>query len=407
MGRKNSGHQILDKKKTFILIAILAVGIPLIILTSGKGGGKKNFDESILRSEDGESTKVRLIADSVYGEEVIDVEVLSRTYSKEEIEKMKPSFLKDLKLTVLGENESFDSVSSPLDLKDKITGYPFEISYRIRPRGFINSSGEITEYPKEKTDIEIEAEYRIADFEDKEIIHLTLLPEVLPEERVFYEELKRQVEFENENDRNNSEFILPTTINGVDVSWKKPGKNTFFKLTVLTVFCAIVFLFKDKLAFSEDDRKRREKIINDYPEFAMKYALLCEAGLTHAQALERMGDEYLKNKKNSPLYGELYKVRTDIKGGVPVTQALDRMASDCNIREISYFVGLINRNIRKGGREISSGIRKAAGESIRDKREKIRRKAETAGTKLLLPMVFLLIIVFVLIMIPAFDSFSY
>ncbi len=407
MGRKDSKHKILDKKKTLILIVILAVGIPLIILASKKGNRKTAFDESILRSEDGESTKVRLIADSVYGEEVIDVEVLSKTYSKEEIEEMKPSFLKDLKLSILGKNESFDSIKSTLDLKDKIPGYPFEISYRISPRGFINSSGEITKFPDEKTDIEIEARYGTGDFEDKEIIHLTLLPEELPEDRMFYEELKRRVEFENENDRNKSEITLPTTINGVDVSWKKPQKNTFFKLAVLTVFCAVVFLFKDKLAFSERDKKRREKIINDYPEFAMKYALLCEAGLTHAQALERMGDEYLKSKKNSPLYEELYKVRTDIKGGVSVTQALDRMASDCNIREISYFVGLINRNIRKGGREISSGIRKAAGESIRDKREKIRRKAETAGTKLLLPMVFLLIIVFVLIMIPAFDNFSY
>lgn len=111
-------------------------------------------------------------------------------------------------------------------------------------------------------------------------------------------------------------------------------------------------------------------------------------------------------KKDSPLYEEIYKANEHVRSGYSLAEALNGMAKECKVREISFFAGMINRNIKKGGK-ISDDIRKAAGESTSERREKIKKKAETAGTKLLLPMVLLLLIVFVLIMIPAFESFSF
>ena len=202
-------------------------------------------------------------------------------------------------------------------------------------------------------------------------------------------------------------MTLPEAIDGVEIKWSKKKSSKVPSAAALTVIIAGIMLFKDRLTEGEIKKKRREKIILEYPDFAVKYALLNEAGLTHRQVVERLGREYLKSKKNSPIYEEIYKAGIEVKGGLPLTDALDRMAQNCEVREISFFVGLINRNIKKGGSNIALEIRKAAEESSSEKREKIRRKAETAGTRLLLPMVFLLIMVFALIMIPAFDSFSF
>ena len=50
--------------------------------------------------------------------------------------------------------------------------------------------------------------------------------------------------------------------------------------------------------YNAEYKEKTEKIIEEYPDFAVKYALLNEAGLTHRQVLERLGAEYKNSKKS-------------------------------------------------------------------------------------------------------------
>ncbi len=96
-----------------------------------------------------------------------------------------------------------------------------------------------------------------------------------------------------------------------------------------------------------------------------------------------------------------------IKGGQSIYDALDMLSNECRVREISRFIGIIKRNIRKGGSDLAIQLKNVAKESEEISRERIRKKAETASTRLLMPMMILLLIVFVVIMIPAFCNFSF
>ena len=407
MGRKNSRHKISNIKNIKTAAFILIIGLFIIGLLSIKNQRDAESKEFLIREDKGESRTVKLVAESEFGKEDIEIELLSRTVSEDEIEKIKEDFLYELRLNILAGNESFDKISDNINLPETIEGYPFDISYRIRPRGLIGGDGKITEFPEEETDFEMEITYSADDFEEKETIEGVIMPLQLNDKEAFAGKIRKYIEAENENDRNNRILTLPEKIDGVDIKWSKKKNSKIPSVAALTVIIAVIMLFKDRLTEGEKKKRRREKIILEYPDFAVKYALLNEAGLTHRQVVERLGRDYLKNKKNSPIYEEVYKAGIEVKGGLPLTDALDRMAKNCEVREINYFVGLINRNIKKGGSNIAFEIRKAADESSSEKREKIRRKAETAGTRLLIPMVLLLIMVFALIMIPAFDSFSF
>ncbi|MBR6383254.1 MAG: type II secretion system F family protein [Lachnospiraceae bacterium] len=406
MGRKNSGYKSINKKNLKTAGIIVLLGSILVILLLYKNRGESSDADVLIREEYGKKQNIKLVAESEYGKEDIEIELLSRTYSEKEIEDMKEKFLEELKLSVLSGNSSFEEIYDNLVFPETIEGYPFAIGYRVRPRGIVDSSGAIINDIDEETPIELEITYSLEDFEEKETIEGIILPQTKSEEEEFTKKLKKYLDSENENNRTSKTVILPTQINGVNIKWSKKKSSKVPAIIVLTVVCAGFVLFKDRLLSGENEKKRREKIILEYPDFAVKYALLNEAGLTHRQIVDRLASEFEK-KKNSPIYEEIYKVSLDVKGGLPLTEALESMSKNCGVREITFFVGLINRNIKKGGREISVELRKAADESSSEKREKIRRKAETAGTRLLLPMVFLLIIVFALIMIPAFDSFSF
>ena len=404
MGRKNSGHKSIKTFKTAGIIILLGSFLSILLLY--KSRGETSDADVLIREENGKKQSIKLVAESEYGEEDIEIELLSRTYSEEEIVNMKENFLDELKLTVLSGNSSFEEIYDDLAFPEALEGYPFTLGYRVRPRGIVDSSGAIINDIDEETPIELEITYSLEDFEEKETIEGFILPQTKSEEEEFTKKLKKYLDNENENNRSSKTLILPTQINGVNIKWSKKKSTKVPAIIVLTVVCAGFVFFKDRILSGENEKKRREKIIIEYPDFAVKYALLNEAGLTHRQIVDRLASEFEK-KKDSPIYEEIYKVSLDVKGGVPLTDALDSMSKNCGVREITFFVGLINRNIKKGGREISAELRKAADESSSEKREKIRRKAETAGTRLLIPMVFLLIIVFALIMIPAFDSFSF
>ena len=406
MGRKNSEHKSLNRNvKTALLI--LGAGLLLSMLLFLKNKNDPDIRDELIRDEDGKTHNVKLIAASDYGEEEIDMEILSRTYSLSEAEAMKDGFLEKLNSTILGENSSFDSIKTDLSFPDRIEGYPFDIEYRVRPRGYVDPSGKITDEIDEDTEIEIEVTYYLEGFEEKEMIEGVIKEPEIADDARFFKKLKQYLNEKNENERNDKNITLPDELDGVKISWSRKKNNKIPSVIAMTLLCAFLVLFKDRFSFGENEKKKREAIIDEYPDFAVKYALLNEAGLTHRQVIERLGAEYKKNKKNDPLYEEVYKASTDIKGGLSLNEALEKMASECNVREITFFVGRITRNIKKGGKDFAEEVRNAAEESGSEKREKIRRKAETAGTRLLIPMVFLLIIVFALIMIPAFDSFSF
>ena len=405
MGRTHSKFKNLDPKSLKSALIVLGIGALVVFVLTLKN---RNVDlrADVLERDEEKDQNVKLKVESIYGEEVLDLEVLSRTLSAREIESMKGDFITALKMQILDQNESFSSVTEPLKLADTVEGYPFDIEYRIRPRGLIDSNGNLSGDIDEKTEFEIEITYSLDEFEEKETINGIILPAKLSEEEAFSKKIRNYLDLRNVSERNEKTIELPEYIDGVDVKWEKQTKNKVPTVMALTVLCAFLVLFKDKFSAGDNEKKRREKIILEYPDFAVKYALLNEAGLTHAQVVDRLAREYKKSKKDSPLYEEIYKANEHVRSGYSLAEALNGMAKECKVREISFFAGMINRKIKKGGK-ISDDIRKAAGESTSERREKIKKKAETAGTKLLLPMVLLLLIVFVLIMIPAFESFSF
>ena len=96
---------------------------------------------------------------------------------------------------------------------------------------------------------------------------------------------------------------------------------------------------------SDDEKKRKEKLLSEYPSFALKYALLNEAGLTHVQTLEKMGQYYAEDNSSGELYRLVYMAVNSIKGGQSIYDALDMLSNECRVREISRFITNLTRTV--------------------------------------------------------------
>ena len=69
------------------------------------------------------------------------------------------------------------------------------------------------------------------------------------------------------------------------------------------------------------------------------------------------------------------------------------------------FSTILVQNLKKGSRSILPLLQQEAITSSNEQRELAKRLGEEAGTKLLAPMMILLILVLFLVLVPAFTSF--
>ena len=81
--------------------------------------------------------------------EEISIEIPSREYSDKEKDKIISSAKEYLNKTILGDNDSLDSVTEPLNLIDKIPDVGINVKYKIEPDGYIESDGSLNNYFEE------------------------------------------------------------------------------------------------------------------------------------------------------------------------------------------------------------------------------------------------------------------
>ena len=66
---------------------------------------------------------------------------------------------------------------------------------------------------------------------------------------------------------------------------------------------------------------------------------------------------------------------------------------------------MLTQNLKKGSKGLLELLEQESSEAFEERRRRARAEGEKAGTKLLLPMMLMLGVVFLLILVPAFLSF--
>ena len=77
----------------------------------------------------------------------------------------------------------------------------------------------------------------------------------------------------------------------------------------------------------------------------------------------------------------------------------------CGLSVYKTFATLLVQNLRKGNREILDMLERESQEAFENRKRRAKILGEQAGTKLLAPMMLMLVIVFVILLYPAGSSF--
>ena len=236
---------------------------------------------------------------------------------------------------------------------------------------------------------------------------------VLTEEQQKTEEILMAVEQEERSSRTSDRFVLPTQINGEDVTWKKKMDSQWMIFLLLGIVAMVCILQKAKQDDKQEKQKREKIFSYEYPLLVTQLSLLMGAGMTLTTAWERLVKRYLEEqtkviggKQKQKLYmEEMLITYREIKEGKSIRKAYESFGSRIGLAAYRKLSALLLQNLDKGTRDIVHMLDTEAELAIEEQKRNVRRQGEEAGTKLLFPTFLIFLMILIVIMVPAAQSF--
>ena len=405
----NAGKQIQEYYKTkkkemkvLILFAILLLGISFCSeIQSRRPEGNK-----LIRNEYGEGKK-EVSLEIKINEEQWDNFVMileEKEYTKEEIEGMYQSALKILPDAIVNDNPSLNKINSNLNLVTVLEEYPFRISWNSSKPEIIDEEGTVNfENVTKEEVIKLKVLFQYGEWEREEVISVKVMPKA-NEDYLFY--ISKSLKEKEIATRDEEEFLLPDTYQENSLQWRFPASNTTVVLGILFVIILPFISYQKDVEIHRKIQKRREELLDSFPEFISQLVLYLEAGMSVSGALFRILQDGHRKDKKEYLYEELAFICRQMKNGLPEKEGYELLASRCNLPSYRKLTNLLIQHIQKGSNTILDNLRKEAAKAVEEKKGRIQKRGEEMGTKLLFPMMVMLLIVMVFIMVPALFSFQ-
>ncbi len=173
--------------------------------------------------------------------------------------------------------------------------------------------------------------------------------------------------------------------------------DILYAVLALAATAAIV-VYLD-MEISNAVEKKRDEILSDYPEVLSKLTLLVNAGMVVREAWTKVA--YTSSRA---MYMEMQKASEEMSNGVSELDALHNFAQRCAVKEIKKFASILSQNLQKGGSELALNLRYMNEESWEEKKHRAKRLGETAGTKLMVPLMIMFAGILLMVIVPIFSN---
>ena len=156
-------------------------------------------------------------------------------------------------------------------------------------------------------------------------------------------------------------------------------------MIILGLIAGIATYFLSDSLQEEQFKKRTKEIKYDFPEFLTQLVLLINAGLT----IERAWGKILEHiDKNTVLATEMTKTYNDMRSNKSISKCLNDLS-----RRL--------QNINKGSSDMVFMLQQLSEECWVERKLAAKQKGEEASSKLLFPMMLMLLAVFAVVLVPA------
>ncbi len=394
-----------ELKKKLLPGVFLAAVLLVLAAASGSIAGE---EQGIKRSAPGGlAVKKEVLLETGEGWQTLDVVISAREYEEEQIEEMHRAAEAYLRQVIAGQNESLQKVTGSLYFPKTLPDYGSSITWSTDAPWYVTSDGTVlNEGLTEAEPVVLTAEITYGSECRYFMTEIMVYPkEYTPQEQLL-REVAEKLQQQEMSSRTAERFFLPEEVLGYTLKQEEDSSGAG---VILALTAAVVPVFLYAGYFSDIDtrrKKRKEQAEGCYTEFITKLSLLMAAGISVRQAFYRLAEEYRKRQgMEHVLAQELTVTRQELENGYSETVVYENFGRRLGVLPYQRMASLLTQNVSRGVQGMRTLLLQEAKEVMAQDRANIKVRGEQAGTKLLLPMMGLLVLVFAILLVPAFRSF--
>jgi len=211
-------------------------------------------------------------------------------------------------------------------------------------------------------------------------------------------------------------YYLPDELSGKACTWNRPKDKSGSLLAGLFLAGGLAVMILSGREMQKQELQRHEQMLLDYPPIIMKFTLLIQAGMSVRRSFQKIASDYQAECKKTDsekhtkhtvrhAYEEIVIVCNELDSGVSEAEAYRHFGERCGQIKYRTFSTLLVQNLQKGSRSLADILERESAAAWEERKRKARISGETASTKLLFPMILMLLVVMAVIMVPAFTAF--
>ena len=349
------------------------------------------------------------------------VTVHARRLTRPEAEKQAGNILKRFPDCLLGDNADADDIRQPLKMPAEEELFPFAADWESSRYAVLDTDGSIfnSEYADdraEKADLTLILTYGDWRFEKK--MSFTVRAPVRDEETRFRGEIENTLKEAEKKSSEDNIFSLPSEADGTALVWKEQIEDVSSGILLMgMLICACAWYMMDRRIHERTIERSRQLAI-DYPQLISRIVLYLGAGMSVRNVFYKCASEYRSQQEAESkrkagkkqniryLYEEILLVCNELDSGVAEAEAYMHFGRRCHSRQYTKLCSLLVQNLRRGNDTLLAVLQEEAQSSFEERKNLARELGEEAGTKLLLPMMIMLGVTMLIIIVPAYFSFS-
>jgi hypothetical protein len=358
------------------------------------------------------------------------ITVHARQLTRKEAQAGAREILRQFPDILLGDNQSPDQIRSPLVMPDAAMMQPFTLAWESSRYAVLDTDGSIfnEDYAQEQAEeVELTALLTCGDYQFQKKMNFVVRAPIRSEQEKLQDTVSTALLKAEKETAERESFTLPDSAGDISLSWREDVEDVSAGLLILGIVICILVWYVTDYRLHEKTKQRNRQLAIDYPQLTSKFVLYMGAGMSVRNVFYKCAEEYrqklaAQKARDDPegkrcsgnsrqhagrwLYEEVLLVCNELDSGVPETEAYMHFGRRCHLRQYTKLCTLLVQNLRRGNDTLLQVLQEEAESSFEERKNLARELGEEAGTRLLFPMMIMLGITMLIIIVPAYFSFS-
>ncbi|MDD6070775.1 MAG: type II secretion system F family protein [Clostridiales bacterium] len=417
---KKSKGQVFLQTHLYLLVILLAAIIGSFLFSFSQ---KK--EQIYVQREDyyGEEKEIGFLLKNGEEEEEVSLTVHPRLYTEKEQKKKMEEAFHYLDEHIKGKNKSLSYVVDSIDISLDYERFPFQEEVRPDDYSLMDEEGNIRNekswlmeegYSEKdlskgiKTGVTIVLWY--GEEKKEKYYEMTIFPKKKEGAEKLFSDVLEQIKQREKNTIYEEGFELPSVMEDVFVIDESEGGILPVHFIIFGFIICGLLLLKEKEEEKQKEQKRKDKLLRCYPWFVNEMVLMLGAGMQVKNIINLLITDYeaepkIKVDDREPLIEELNIARQSLNMGMAEQSVYYQLGRRLKLSCYIKLMTLLEQNVKRGTKGLAAFFEQEETQALEERKNLAKRYGEEAGTKLLGPMMLLLLVIMLMIMIPAFMSF--